>query len=255
MLGRLLKYELPSIGRLLLPLYLVWMASAVLLMISVSSDITNSVLVIETIIYAALLAAIFVVMLIMIILRFKNSCLGDEAYFNLALPVSNTTQLFSKLISAVIWIVATILVAVITILISVILMNVAYDPWFLQWFRADGPTVLLLLELFVVIVISIASFVLRIYAAMCIGYQAPNSKILASIGVYIGLSLIEYILDKGLEKLFSLRIDEAVLLSNWNQVAAEMGEIMLFTLLPELLFAVIYFLLCKYMMDKHLNLS
>ena len=90
MLGKLLKYEIPAMGRKLLPLYAAWAATALFLGLTTqSSDSkTEFMVVISALLYTAVATAIFVMTIILIVQRYSNSLLGDEAYFNHVLPVS-----------------------------------------------------------------------------------------------------------------------------------------------------------------------
>ena len=116
MLGKLLKYEIPAMGRKLLPLYAAWAATALLLGLTTQSAESKSefMVVISALLYTAIATAIFVMTIIMIVQRYSNSLLGDEAYFNHVLPVSVAEHIGNKAISATLWIFVTILVAIFT---------------------------------------------------------------------------------------------------------------------------------------------
>ena len=116
MLGKLLKYEIPAMGRKLFPLYAAWAATALLLGLTTQSAESKSefMVVISALLYTAIATAIFVMTIILIVQRYNNSLLGDEAYFNHVLPVSVSAHIGNKAISAMIWIFVTILVAILT---------------------------------------------------------------------------------------------------------------------------------------------
>ena len=116
MLGKLLKYEIPAMGRKLFPLYAAWAATALLLGLATQAAETKSefMVVISALLYTAVATAIFVMTIILIVQRYNNSLLGDEAYFNHVLPVSVSAHIGNKAISAMIWIFVTILVAILT---------------------------------------------------------------------------------------------------------------------------------------------
>jgi len=82
MLGKLLKYELPAMGRRLLPLYAAWAATAIFLGVAtqMSSSKSDFASVISILLYTAIATAIMVMTVVMIIQRYSNSLLGDEAY-------------------------------------------------------------------------------------------------------------------------------------------------------------------------------
>ena len=106
MLGKLLKYEIPALGRKLVPLYIAWAAAAVFLglMIGPLQEKSEFMIVISALLYTGVATAIFVMAIVLIIQRYKNSLLGEEAYFNMVLPVSTSQHIANKLISALIWV-------------------------------------------------------------------------------------------------------------------------------------------------------
>ena len=116
MLGKLLKYEIPAMGRKLLPLYVAWAATALFLGLTTQAAESKNefMVVISALLYTAIATAIFVMTVIMIVQRYKNSLLGDEAYFNHVLPVTVSEHIGNKAISATLWVFVTILVAVFT---------------------------------------------------------------------------------------------------------------------------------------------
>ncbi len=102
MLGKLLKYEIPAMGRKLLPLYAAWAATALLLGLTTQSAESKNefMVVISALLYTAIATTILVMTIILIVQRFSNSLLGDEAYFNHVLPVSVAEHIGNKAISA-----------------------------------------------------------------------------------------------------------------------------------------------------------
>ena len=80
MLGKLLKYEIPAMGRRLLPLYVAWAATALLLGLTTQSaeSKTEYMVVISALLYTAVATAIFVMTIVLIVQRYNNSLLGDE---------------------------------------------------------------------------------------------------------------------------------------------------------------------------------
>jgi hypothetical protein len=90
MLGKLLKYEIPALGRKLVPLYIGWAVTAALLGLAVgpASSKSDFMVVISAMLYSAVAAAVLVMAVVMIIQRYSKSLLGDEAYFYQVLPVT-----------------------------------------------------------------------------------------------------------------------------------------------------------------------
>ena len=258
MLGKLLKYEIPSLGRKLVPLYAAWAATAVLmgLMIGPAQDKYPFMIVISVLLYTGVTTAIFVMAIIMIIQRYRNSLLGDEAYFNHVLPVSVSAHIGNKAISAMIWILVTILVAVLTgILIGIGALIVSGEALSLRdlikvFYEIDLPEHfgLYFFEVLILSIGSIVKTIMQIYAAITIGHQAPNRTTLASIGAYILIMIFDSSVGRAFLPLFLKAEYGADVFINFNRIFIP-------TFIATLAFSAIYFFVCKYLMEKRLNLA
>ncbi len=258
MLGKLLKYEIPAMGRKLLPLYAAWAATALFLGLTTqSSDSkTEFMVVISALLYTAVATAIFVMTIILIVQRYSNSLLGDEAYFNHVLPVSVSAHIGNKAISATLWVFVTVLVAILTaILIGIGAVIVAGQGFSLREMIHDLLSVewpehlgLYIIEVLIMVIASVVKTIMQIYAAVTIGHQAQNHTTLASIGAYILILVFESTVGRLFIPLFA------------NIVSLE-DEFINFTLIfiigviAAAAFSAIYFFVCKYLMEKRLNLN
>ena len=259
MLGKLLKYEIPAMGRKLLPLYAAWAATALFLGLTTqSSDSkTEFMVVISALLYTAVATAIFVMTVIMIVQRYRNSLLGDEAYFNHVLPVSVSAHIGNKVISATMWIFVTVLVAVLTaVLIGIGAMIVAGPDSFMDMIhdlmnmQLDWPKHLglYIVEVLIMVIASAVKTIMQIYAAITIGHQAQNRTTLASIGAYILILVFESIVGRMFIPLFA-------------KIGFSEDEFLNFTMIfivgviAAAAFSAVYFFVCKYLMEKRLNLN
>ena len=134
MLGTLMKYELKSVGRVMLPVYGAFIAVSILFGITLyagvgngseSSAITNIAMSVTGIVYVLLAVAILVFTIILIIQRFYKNLLGNEGYLCFTLPVNTNTHIANKLLSAVIWVVCGAVIAGIS---AFILITVFVTP-------------------------------------------------------------------------------------------------------------------------------
>lgn len=260
MLGKLLKYEIPAMGRKLFPLYAAWAATALLLGLATQAAETKSefMVVISALLYTAVATAIFVMTIILIVQRYNNSLLGDEAYFNHVLPVSVSAHIGNKAISAMIWIFVTILVAILTgLLIGIGALIVSGEAINLKdLFRALHEIRLHLpehfglyfFEVLILAVTGIVKTIMQIYAAITIGHQAPNRTTLASIGAYILILVFESSVGRMLLPLF-MKVDYGA------DGFINFSMIFVPAFLASVAFSVIYFFVCKYLMEKRLNLA
>ena len=262
MLGKLLKYEIPAMGRKLLPLYAAWGATALLLGLTTQSADSKSefMVVISALLYTAIATAILVMTIILIVQRYSNSLLGDEAYFNHVLPVSVSAHIGNKVISATLWIFVTILVAIVTaILIGIGAIIVAGDAISLTDMIRSLLSVdfylpkhfwLYVFEILLLGIAGTVKTIMQIYAAITIGHQAPNRTTLASIGAYILIMIFESSAGRVLLPLL-FRIDYNMETEGF----AALSRMFLPALIVTVLFSTLYFFVCKYLMEKKLNLA
>ena len=260
MLGKLLKYEIPAMGRKLVPLYAAWAATALFLGLTTqaSSSKTEFMVVISALLYTAVATAIFVMTIILIVQRYSNSLLGDEAYFNHVLPVSVSAHIGNKAISATLWIFITVLVALLTgILIVIGAIIVEGNVNIVEMFRdmlaidIDWPEHLglYIVEVLIMVVAGVVKTIMQIYAAITIGHQAQNRTTLASIGAYILIMVFESTVGRILLPLFDKLITfDADSFQNFSRIA-------IIAIIAAAAFSAIYFFICKYLMEKRLNLN
>ena len=260
MLGKLLKYEIPAMGRKLLPLYAAWAATALFLGLTTQSadSKTEFMVVISALLYTAVATAIFVMTIILIVQRYRNSLLGDEAYFNHVLPVSVSAHIGNKALSATLWIFVTVLVAILTgILIAIGATIVSSDVGFIELIRdlisvqIDWPEHIgiYIIEVLLMVVAGVVKTIMQIYAAITIGHQAQNRTTLASIGAYIAIMIFESTIGRILLPLFDKLITfDADSFQNFSRIA-------IIAIIAAAAFSVIYFFICKYLMEKRLNLN
>lgn len=261
MLGKLLKYEVPAMGRKILPLYAAWAVTALLLGLSTQSAESKSefIVAISGLLYAIVATAILVMTVILIVQRYSNSLLGDEAYFNHVLPVSASAHIGNKLISATLWVFVTVLVAILTgLLIGIGALIVSGDKFSLSEliqslmeaeFNFPKHFGLIVLEILILTMGSVVKTVMQIYAAITIGHQAANHTTLASIGAYILVLMFEAMVGRMIMPiLISAGLNEA-------EGIMTITKVFFPALIVTLAFAAIYFFVCKYLMEKHLNLA
>lgn len=261
MLGKLLKYEIPAMGRKLLPLYIAWAATALFLGLTTqaSQSKTEFMVVISALLYTAVATAIFVMTIILIVQRYNNSLLGDEAYFNHVLPVSVSAHIGNKAISATLWVFITVLVAILTgILIAIGAVIVGgieglnmrdflYEIFHMD-FNLPKHFWLYVVEFLIMLITSVVKTIMQIYAAVTIGHQVQNHTTLASIGAYIVIMIFESSVGRAFLPLF-------MKLQYSNDGFVNFTRIFLPAVLITVALSVVYFFICKYLMEKRLNLA
>ena len=255
-------------GRKLLPLYAAWAATAIVLGLSVQSAGSKAsfVVAMSGLLYGGVAIAIMVMAVILIVQRYSRSLLGDEAYFNQVLPVSVTAHIGNKLLSAVIWMFITVLVALLTGLIIGVCAMIAGGLNFQDMIRSgeiDLPkySVIYTLEFLIMLIVGSVKTVMQIYTAITIGHQARNHTTLASIGAYIGVLFFEGTAGRAFAAVYALADPQfnAVLNGSESAYGADgflnFHALFIAGIVMAAAFSAVYFFVCRYLMEKHLNLA
>lgn len=209
-LGTLIKYELKSVGRILLPLYgavIIISALAMLFIyISSESDMFQSITIyFAPVICFLTLAAIPLVTIVMLIQRYYKNLLGNEGYLSLALPVSVNAHIAAKSISAGLWIMmGTVLGILVLLFMMVTPAELKGELISLLSEIVPGAGLLKLIIFLVEVVIlafmSFAELALKIYAAIAAGQIWSKHRVLGAVCAYIVFALCETILALIIEK-------------------------------------------------------
>lgn len=273
MLGKLMKYELRAMGRILLPLYLLIVVAVTGLSFSIrQNDLAEaagkSPVIVLLVLFAILCAASVLVMIVMtlvlILQRFHRNLLGNEGYLMFSLPVSTAQHILSKSLSALLWILASFLLGGICAFLMASILG--YLPDMIQSAKAFWNTLLTAntksalvrdaLLLLGLILVSILRQVMQVYAAIALGHQWTNHRVAGSFLAYLGLAVLEGFALSPLRRLMGELPEEVISQSAGVQIelsvpAAAGG----WTLLISFLLAVLYGVLTWYLLNRHLNLE
>ena len=123
--GKIFKYEMISIGRMILPIYAVLVALSLIIGLFVMDsnleiEPEGQFGFVKTIIVmlAIVLFSVMVVILLSIIARrFKKSVLGDEAYLNFTLPVTVGEHLCGRYLANFVWCLSYAVIMIISVLL------------------------------------------------------------------------------------------------------------------------------------------
>lgn len=205
MLVKLLKHDYRSMVFYFLLMYAVLIGIAVLARISIGltgTDISafgNDVFagmttVGSVVMYILGCGAVIVLTFIIVALRFYNNLMGREGYLSFTLPVTPEAHLASKMISGATFCVLSYVV----IGISGVILTAGTGFWsgwvlrvtelLLNAVKLDNPVILILYVLNGLT--ALIEMVAIIYFSICVGQQASKYRILAAIGVYIGVHLV-----------------------------------------------------------------
>ena len=280
MLGKLIKHEFRATGRLMAPLFgaLVLLALAVrandLVFQHVESysaflNILNRLLIIA---YVLALLGVMVFSTVLMIKRFHQNFLTDEGYLMFTLPTSVHSLLWSKLITAALFLIFTFLAEALSVAIVVWRGGLAREMFtgFADFFRrldsyymANGLA--FALETLALLFVSLLVTCLLFYAPMSIGYSFANHKGLLSVVFYFVIQAILQIFgvavlsgvvsDTAFHRLLTDAMDN---LGRTDTAAAAMQAAhgtMLLALFTELFLGVLLYFLTYVMLRKHRNLQ
>lgn len=203
MLRKLMKHEFRATGRVMLPLYLILLVTAVGARMSINGlmdtdvDVLNVLGTLLVVAFAVAMAAVCLVSVFLMVQRFYQNLLRDEGYVMMTLPVSIHQQVWSKLLVGVVWCVATILVvcaALFILAFELDLVEAAFQELgdvfkFLRAeFGVDG--VLGIVEVLVLGFCALCSMYLEFYSALSIGHSFANHKLIWSVAAYFGTDFV-----------------------------------------------------------------
>ena len=203
MLGKLLKYELKAMGRVLLPLYIVMIAACGLFAGNIK--LTESKVMTAFFERFSLITGLFmvlsvigvtIVMIILIIQRFYKNLTGTEGYLMFTLPVTTLEHILSKMISAFIWVILGVIAGTIAGMLMISIFGELAEFWrelrdVLKTLTNTSNLVLQVSLLIVLLILGVMESLTQVYAAIAVGHQMNSHRLLYSVVAYLGLSMIE----------------------------------------------------------------
>lgn len=195
MFGSLMKYEFKATGRVFLPLFGAMLIMSVLsrLLIGLQMKVPQ---VISITLSIMLIAAAFVMTLILTIQRFYKNLLTGEGYLMFTLPVTTDRLIWSKLLVAAVW---TIVCAV-AVFLSIAIMaatNIDFSSAWQEISQLQLPSLhetLFVLEFGLLVLVGLLDSILMIYASMSLSLYVNKHRVAASFGAYIALNTLLQIL-------------------------------------------------------------
>ena len=270
MLGKLIKHEIRASGKMLFILY---PAIIILSIINkalfyfgeqTSSNMIVIPTILSTVLYICLIAAVFVMTLVIMIIRFHKNLLGEEGYLMFALPVKTHDLILSKLIVTVMWFLVAWIVAIGSVLILIPDYSFMKDlPEFIDYISMNFQNNFgISFGAYFALIISIGFvgliyFILNIYTSISIGHLAYKNRILVSFGAYIGLSIIVQsismiYLSFTSKDFFSYSFS---MYENSPQEIFPVVDSFIFSLIASVILSVIYFFITKFILSKKLNIE
>ena len=108
MLGKLMKYEVKSCGRIFFPFYIMVLVFSMIAALFINFDNYehdfSMVYIIGMLVVFALFVSAIVLTILLIVQRFSKSLLEEEGYLMFTLPVSEKTLVLSKFLTSLLFI-------------------------------------------------------------------------------------------------------------------------------------------------------
>ncbi len=226
MLGKLIKYEFKATSRIFIPLILGYLGVGLLARglneIIQSSDFIALMIIwlIVNVGFSLLNIGISFFPIFSSASRFNKNLMGNEGYLMNTLPVSANKLVLSKFIVSASWYILSAIG-----LFGVQVLMLVGDETFgeiMELFKLlfgsfiDSFTnhPMLVISIIILIVTSILSFILQIYASICLGQLSNSARSLKAVLIFIGLFVVSIIFSTSTLQIVGENLDSTV--SNYN---------------------------------------
>lgn len=279
MLGKLIKYDLKSMSRAFIPMWLLAPVVALILSFSIRGTVAwanqsrlgslfvvgNGLLMaIMGILFFGALVGLFVMTVVFVIQRFWNGLLKEEGYLMFTLPVKTWELVVSKALTATLVSGVSILMGIFSGMILAVFsteevirsLSMAWKYVFSEIIEL-GPTFWLNVLLFILLLIlGTAQSIYHAYAAMAIGHLFQTHKVVGSCVSYIAISITVSIVSNIVNAIVSTALPD-----NWfNYWSYDLMEMMstaylLYLILGTFLELVVYHVITERILSTKLNLE
>ena len=276
MLGRLFRHEMKHAAPIFLLLYGIFLAVTALARIGMELMERYEVLNIPSmLLFIGYIVGIMAVLLFpgfYAVIRFYRNLTGAQGYLMFTLPVRTSAHVWAKLLSAMLWELASVIVFLVSLLEMAVGGAVMEDikkmltflPEMMRGFgNADG--VIFLAELLLLMLLTSASRLLLFYASIAIGQCLVRHRVLGAVGGYLGLSFITQSILYTLLTVFAAMGGNSYFLqqilggigtsSAFFAANSSLNLLLLIYLLVILLFASAYYLVTVLLLGRKLNLA
>lgn len=267
MLRKLLKHEFHATARIMLPLYLILLVTAVGGNVSIrvmdysDNDFLNVLGGLMLFAFGIAIAGVCIMSLMLMIQRFYKNLMGDEGYVMFTLPVSVHQHIWSKLIVSSVWFIVTgVAVALAGLILVADVSFLSYGRELLQelfgkitaYYALNGAAIFA--ELMILVFFGCTAACLQFYASMAMGHSFANHKNLLSVAFFFASQFVLQFLGSML--LFS--VESFGFFYNWSEALSPMQDIHLFMgllILGTLVYSAIFYAVTTIMLKKRLNLE
>ncbi len=275
MMKKLLKYDLKSLSRVFLPVWILAPVMAIFLGMGLNEAIKDSgtyiaydfniLLVLSGIVFVAVMMVMLVMTILFVIQRFWNGLLKGEGYLMFTLPVTTRELILSKALAAEIVSIISIVAGMAAL---VILSGMSLSPIDVLsvrfWFLWQNNLLLTNAQIAVTVILSILGVmcgllqtIYKVYAAMALGQFMEAHRVIGSVIAYVGISIVNSSVMAAVADAFNFVMK--MLGIEWDLVymTGFRGQIISLVLMivVSLIWIVVYHIVTEYVLEKKLNLE
>lgn len=225
MLRKLIKYDIKSISRVFIPMWILTPIVALMLSFSIrgmstwTQNIISSgfmvagngiLMMVMMLLFFGIMVGLFVMTILFTIQRFWNGLLKEEGYLMFTLPVKVWELIVSKAITATIVSCISILVGIFSSMILAVFstdefitfLAYAWKYMFGVVWKIDARFIVNFILCIILFIVMLVENVYHVYTAMAVGQLWQEHKVLGSCLSYVGISMIVSILGNVMETIF-----------------------------------------------------
>lgn len=260
MLGKVLKYDLISICKNLIPLYVVLLGLSLMVRIlSLFDNVSVIEILLGLMIFGLILISIFSILLtgIFSVKYYLENLFKDQAYLTHTLPVKKGILLLSKVITSLVTIICTFGVIFLGFLIAFYQVGLFGEILeFLGKSYAGIEVYKFLIFMIIYGMIVYLTTILMVYASISIGFSRSSNKIVSSVVCALIFYFIMEFLYLGL--LGIIMVSNPAFISNLDNNTFMLSDLLnfftVFMIFTAILGGVYYYISYRYM-NKKLNLE
>lgn len=197
MLGKLIKYDLKAVYRLLIPLHLVLLLisffARLILTTKAYENIPMVLLGFGVAGYIILIVVVIYTTIFLIIRRFYKNLFSDEGYLTWTLPVTPHQHLLAKTISGTLWMLFDYIVIILSLGIVFLIPSVIENSDLLIR-KMDATlqmsTTTFFTSTFILGLVSVLSGITFYYVCIALGQLFSTHRVIAAFAMYFALSTV-----------------------------------------------------------------
>lgn len=262
MVRKLLKYDLSSLLRTIIPINMVLIVMAlfvkILNIINIDHEIYETLVISVDIIYYLLAFVCCMLNGLVIVVRFYKNLFTSEGYMTFALPVKTTHHIASKYIASLIVTLITGSVVLLTdffihfkhsisyLFIDTLIYNINEYP-------SDAFAQILSL---VLLIVFIMQAYLIVFACISLGQSMPGNRIAVSIGLFFAYLLGTFIIKIAVFiTLYFTSSGYDFITIEYNNIFNMISLLLILYIIFKIAMGIVYYAINYYIIEKRLNLE